>query len=80
MTDLAVRNVRLMVNLARHYAERGNDEIARRCWKHAEWMAGRCGGISGTLPLTSGGYAAIVLEDGYIAFSPLPVRGGRHGY
>ena len=64
--------VRTMIALSRAHADRGNPEIARRVWRRAETLACRCGGLSGMCPLW-GGYSSIVLADGLVAISPLPV-------
>ncbi len=70
----ARRLVRRAILLSRSSADAGRPIGARRAWLLASYLAGRCGGISGTLP-AGGGYGAIVLADGLVAYSPVPLVG-----
>jgi hypothetical protein len=65
--------VRRAIRLSRASAERGRTEGARHAWLLASRLAYRCGGISGAT-MEKGGYGGIVLTDGLVAWSPVPVR------
>jgi hypothetical protein len=68
----APRLVRRAIVVSRAAARRGNAAAARRAWSIAARFAMRCGGISGSAP-AGGGYAGIVLQDGLVAVSPVPM-------
>lgn len=70
MTEPAL--VRRAITLSRRYAECGNHRAARKVWLTATRLAGRCGGISGG-SWAGDGYGAIVLDDGLVAVSPVPL-------
>lgn len=63
--------VRRAASLSHHAADAGHSATARRAWRLAERLSGRCGGISGIVARDSG-HSAIVLADGYVAYSPGP--------
>ena len=64
--------VRRAIRLSRRYHEAGNIVACKRCWNLASRVAYHCGGISGC-SWAGGGYSGIVLEDGLIAISPVPM-------
>ena len=68
----AARLVRAAIRLSSRYAAAGNDRMARRAWNLASRLAYRCGGLSGAT-WAGGGYGGIVLADGLIAVSPVPL-------
>jgi hypothetical protein len=69
--------VRRAIRLARAAADAGHAPAARQAWLLAGRFAYRCGGISGTI--TTDGYNFIVLKDGLVAASPVPVVERRAG-
>jgi hypothetical protein len=73
---LAQQSVRRAITLSRRAAERGYPDVARAAWILGERIALRCGGLSGSIR-TLTGESCIVVEDGLVAWSPLPVVDGR---
>lgn len=68
------RAVRMLVELSRVYAERGNTEAARRVWLKASKLASRCGGCSGAAWSTRG-HGVIYIEPlDKVAYSPVPLQ------
>jgi hypothetical protein len=73
MTPATARTVvRRAIRLSRNSADAGRPIAARRAWLLASRIAYRCGGISGAT-WAGRGYGGIVLQDGLVAFSPVPL-------